>query len=141
MVRVNRVRLTLCTDVVSFGQFIDNKEGFERSLYPKKETDTRLYVLYPFVAGLVQITIIDVNDNPPTFVDGDTSGRFEFKVKEGVPVGTPVRRFVATDKDSTISRYELEMPPGSPEYFVIDVFTGEYREDHPVFLFPREWIQ
>lgn len=46
-------------------------------------------------AALVNITLTDVNDNPPLF----TESIFQFTVPESSKTGTPVGRISATDKD------------------------------------------
>ncbi|XP_046393425.1 cadherin-87A-like [Ischnura elegans] len=74
--------------------------------------------------GTLAITVIDVNDSPPSFPHPWTPENPMLppvSLPEELPVGTVVASYEATDQDSKISRYALEPPS---EYFDIDESTG-----------------
>jgi hypothetical protein len=79
---------------------------------------------YFFIIGILVITIIDVNDFPPTFARPWTAEnpRYMLDIPEEQPVGTIVDTFVASDVDSNIAAYAIN--PAS-EYFEINNITGK----------------
>jgi hypothetical protein len=81
---------------------------------------------YLFVTGILVITIIDVNDFPPTFSRPWTkeNPHYMLDIPEEQPTGSIVDTFVATDVDSNIAAYVID--PVS-EYFEINNATGKYR--------------
>ncbi|GFG39325.1 hypothetical protein Cfor_05830, partial [Coptotermes formosanus] len=76
--------------------------------------------------GILVITIIDVNDFPPTFASPWTkeNPHYMLEIPEEQPVGSIVDTFVASDVDSNIAAYAIE--PAS-EYFEISNATGVVR--------------
>lgn len=80
---------------------------------------------YFFITGILVITIIDVNDFPPTFASPWTkeNPHYMLEIPEEQPVGSIVDTFVASDVDSNIAAYAIE--PAS-EYFEISNATGKY---------------
>ncbi|CAG0916855.1 unnamed protein product [Notodromas monacha] len=83
---------------------------------------------------IIEVTVVDVNDDPPVFIDDDGTGEYKMKVQEGLPSGTLLRRFLAVDRDSAISHYTLRLPPNSPEYFVVDEKSGKFSSCITYFL-------
>lgn len=80
---------------------------------------------YLFIAGMLVITIIDVNDFPPTFAKPWTkeNPHYVLDIPEEQPVGSIAYTFVASDVDSNIAAYAID--PAS-EYFEINNATGKY---------------
>jgi len=77
----------------------------------------------------VTITIVDVNDNTPTFLQ--TS--YGFSLEEHVPVGTLVGSVAATDYDSSINGQVTYRIFGLGTYpFSIDAWTGALTTTHPL---------
>ncbi|PNF35261.1 hypothetical protein B7P43_G04794, partial [Cryptotermes secundus] len=76
--------------------------------------------------GILVVTIIDVNDFPPTFARPWTAEnpRYMLDILEEQPIGTIVDTFVASDVDSNIAAYAID--PAS-EYFEINNVTGVVR--------------
>lgn len=78
------------------------------------------------------VTIIDVNDEAPVFVDVPADG-YEFRVVENMPPGTPVGRVVARDADhghNAVVSYTLSSPDDDEDAaaaFQIDRVTGEIK--------------
>ncbi|KAH9361521.1 hypothetical protein HPB48_001377 [Haemaphysalis longicornis] len=74
-------------------------------------------------AGTLVITIIDLNDFPPSFPPpwSPDHPELSISVMEEQPVGSVVASFVATDPDSNIASYSIE--PENP-YFAIDKLSG-----------------
>jgi hypothetical protein len=77
------------------------------------------------VTGILVITIIDVNDFPPTFSKPWTkeNPHYTLDILEEQPIGSLVYTFIASDVDSNIAAYAIE--PVS-EYFEINNATGKY---------------
>ncbi|KAL3182236.1 hypothetical protein MRX96_007436 [Rhipicephalus microplus] len=73
--------------------------------------------------GTLVITIVDLNDFPPTFPPPWSPDHPELfiTVMEEQPIGSVVASFVATDPDSNIASYSIE--PENP-YFAIDKLSG-----------------
>ena len=77
----------------------------------------------------ITITIVDVNDNPPMFLQ--TS--YRFSLEENVPVGTLVGSVAATDYDSSINGQVTYRIFGLGMYpFSIDAWTGALTTTHPL---------
>ncbi|KAG8232453.1 hypothetical protein J437_LFUL012377, partial [Ladona fulva] len=73
--------------------------------------------------GTLVVTVVDVNDSPPTFPPPWTPENpvlAPVSLQEELTVGSVVASYEATDQDSKISHYALE--PES-EYFEIDRIT------------------
>jgi hypothetical protein len=83
-------------------------------------------VHYFFIIGILVVTIIDVNDFPPTFARPWTTENpyYMLDIPEEQPIGTIVDTFVASDVDSNIAGYAID--PVS-EYFQINNATGKYK--------------
>ncbi|XP_057377761.1 cadherin-87A-like [Daphnia carinata] len=83
--------------------------------------------------GLITITILDVNEHPPTFTKPRNSEELfiNLLVAEEQPIGSIVGKITATDPDSPIDRYEF-LPPNP--FFAIDprsgVVTNKQRLDY-----------
>ncbi|XP_053682239.1 cadherin-87A [Sabethes cyaneus] len=75
--------------------------------------------------GLLIITIIDVNEEPPLFVAPWTQAepRYRFEVLEEQPLGTILTTMQATDADSTVAEYRMT----DNSYFEINNTTGLIR--------------
>jgi len=80
---------------------------------------------YLFHTGILVITIIDVNDFPPTFAKPWTkeNPNYVLGIPEEEPVGSIFHVFVASDVDSNIAAYSID--PDN-EYFEINNATGKY---------------
>ncbi|XP_047099103.1 cadherin-87A [Schistocerca piceifrons] len=76
--------------------------------------------------GILVITIIDVNDYPPTFAKPWTvqDPHYTADILEEQPPGTIIDTYTATDVDSKIAAYAIEP---ENEYFTIDNTTGTVR--------------
>lgn len=70
------------------------------------------------------ITIVDLNDFPPTFPPpwSPDHPELHISVMEEQPIGSVVASFVATDPDSNIASYAIE--PENP-FFAIDKLSGK----------------
>ena len=84
--------------------------------------------------GTLIITIIDVNDFAPEFPApwSPENNYITITVKEEKPVGSEVYRFIASDKDSNIARYEIkprnrffDVEKGSGKLIVKELFDYE----------------
>ncbi|XP_055585161.1 cadherin-87A [Uranotaenia lowii] len=75
--------------------------------------------------GLLIITIIDVNEEPPLFVPPwrPDAPRYRFQIQEEQPIGTILTTMQATDADSTVAEYRMT----DNGYFEIDNTTGLIR--------------
>ncbi|GAB0095360.1 Cadherin-87A [Sergentomyia squamirostris] len=73
--------------------------------------------------GLLVITIIDVNDQPPVFSApwSPSEPKYTFQMREEQPVGTILTTLQATDADSTVGKYQLDR---GNDFFDIDEITG-----------------
>lgn len=69
---------------------------------------------------LVNVTILDVNDNPPVFQQSD----YVVALNESAPVGTKVLTVHATDKDSEDNSKLTYYLPDNERKFIIDPETG-----------------
>ncbi|KAL9694351.1 hypothetical protein quinque_013636 [Culex quinquefasciatus] len=75
--------------------------------------------------GLLIITIIDVNEEPPRFAPPWTPAepRYRFQEMEEEPIGTILTTLQATDADSTVAEYRMT----DNSYFEINNTTGVVR--------------
>uniref|UniRef100_A0A8D8JF25 Cadherin-87A n=1 Tax=Culex pipiens TaxID=7175 RepID=A0A8D8JF25_CULPI len=75
--------------------------------------------------GLLIITIIDVNEEPPLFAPPWTPAepRYRFQEMEEEPIGTILATLQATDADSTVAEYRMT----DNSYFEINNTTGVVR--------------
>ncbi|XP_018408005.1 PREDICTED: cadherin EGF LAG seven-pass G-type receptor 1 [Nanorana parkeri] len=71
----------------------------------------------------VQVTVLDINDNPPVFEKDE----LDIFVEENSPVGKSVAKITATDPDEgTNARIMYQIVEGNnPEVFHLDLFTGD----------------
>ncbi|KYN09067.1 Cadherin-related tumor suppressor [Trachymyrmex cornetzi] len=69
---------------------------------------------------LVNVTVLDVNDNPPVFSQSD----YVVALNESAPVGTKVLTVHATDKDSEDNSKLIYYLPDNERKFTIDPETG-----------------
>ena len=92
-------------------------------------------------AGILVITIIDVNDFAPEFPPpwSKESPKILISVNEEKPLGSEVYRFTATDKDSNIAKYEInpkndffEVEKGSGRLIVKKIFDFEEVEQKQI---------
>lgn len=78
----------------------------------------------PKATASVKISVVDQNDNPPSFLNVP----MPIRLQDSVPLGTIVATLVAYDADSTSPgnqvRYEIAGKGKSPSYFLIDSNTG-----------------
>ncbi|XP_019369272.1 PREDICTED: cadherin EGF LAG seven-pass G-type receptor 2, partial [Gavialis gangeticus] len=116
------------------GDFIiESTSGIVRTLRRLDRENVPLYVLkaYAVDKGLppmrtpidIQITILDVNDNPPVFERDE----FDIFVEENSPIGLVVARITASDPDEgTNAQIMYQIVEGNiPEVFQLDIFSGE----------------
>ena len=77
--------------------------------------------------GNLVVTIVDVNDFPPAFLEPWTPQRpyLSISVPEEQPKGTIVYTFKATDTDSNIDRFQIISPSRSKRPYEIDSETGD----------------
>ncbi|MGH0165990.1 UNVERIFIED_CONTAM: hypothetical protein FKN15_049845 [Acipenser sinensis] len=71
----------------------------------------------------IQITVLDINDNPPVFEKDE----FDIYVEENSSVGSIVARIKATDPDEgTNAQIMYQIVEGNiPEVFQLDIFNGD----------------
>lgn len=69
---------------------------------------------------LVNVTVLDVNDNPPVFQQSD----YVVSLNESAPIGTKVLTVHATDKDSEDNSKLTYYLPDNERKFIIDPETG-----------------
>ncbi len=76
-------------------------------------------------SGILMVTILDVNDIPPSFEAPWSAEKpyYIVQIQEELPVGTILRTFTALDRDSDIHHYAIEP---SSEYFAVNETTGAY---------------
>ncbi|XP_046730560.1 cadherin EGF LAG seven-pass G-type receptor 2 isoform X2 [Silurus meridionalis] len=116
------------------GDFIiESTSGIVRTLRRLDRENTALYNLQAFAVdkGLpalktsvdIQVTILDVNDNPPVFERDE----FDMFIEENSPIGLVVAHISATDPDEgSNAQIMYQIVEGNiPEMFQLDIFTGE----------------
>lgn len=77
---------------------------------------------------LVNVTVLDVNDNPPVFQQSD----YVVALNESAPVGTKVLTVYATDKDSEDNSKLTYYLPDNERKFTIDPETGTITTAEPL---------
>ncbi|KAL4658540.1 cadherin EGF LAG seven-pass G-type receptor 2-like [Arapaima gigas] len=116
------------------GDFIiESTSGIVRTMRRLDRENTPSYLLRAFAVdkGLpamktsvdIQITVLDVNDNPPVFEKDE----FDILVEENSPIGLVVAHITATDPDEgSNAQIMYQIVEGNiPEVFQLDIFTGE----------------
>uniref|UniRef100_A0A8B9TPI1 Cadherin EGF LAG seven-pass G-type receptor 2 n=1 Tax=Anas platyrhynchos TaxID=8839 RepID=A0A8B9TPI1_ANAPL len=116
------------------GDFIiESTSGIVRTLRRLDRENVPLYALraYAVDKGVparrtpveIQVTVLDVNDNPPVFERDE----FDIFVEENSPIGLVVARITATDPDEgTNAQIMYQIVEGNiPEVFQLDIFSGE----------------
>uniref|UniRef100_A0A674HIM0 Cadherin EGF LAG seven-pass G-type receptor 2 n=1 Tax=Taeniopygia guttata TaxID=59729 RepID=A0A674HIM0_TAEGU len=116
------------------GDFIiESTSGIVRTLRRLDRENVPLYCLRAFAMdkGIparrtpveIQVTVLDVNDNPPVFERDE----FDIFVEENSPIGLVVARITATDPDEgTNAQIMYQIVEGNiPEVFQLDIFSGE----------------
>ncbi|XP_058711892.1 cadherin EGF LAG seven-pass G-type receptor 2 isoform X2 [Poecile atricapillus] len=116
------------------GDFIiESTSGIVRTLRRLDRENVPLYSLRAFAVdkGIparrtpveIQVTVLDVNDNPPVFERDE----FDIFVEENSPIGLVVARITATDPDEgTNAQIMYQIVEGNiPEVFQLDIFSGE----------------
>ncbi|EFN76851.1 Cadherin-related tumor suppressor [Harpegnathos saltator] len=77
---------------------------------------------------LVNVTVLDVNDNPPVFQQSD----YVVSLNESAPIGTKVLAVHATDKDSEDNSKLTYYLPDNERKFTIDPETGTITTAEPL---------
>uniref|UniRef100_A0A8C3EH97 Cadherin EGF LAG seven-pass G-type receptor 2 n=1 Tax=Corvus moneduloides TaxID=1196302 RepID=A0A8C3EH97_CORMO len=116
------------------GDFIiESTSGIVRTLRRLDRENVPLYSLRAFAMDKgfparrtpveIQVTVLDVNDNPPVFEQDE----FDIFVEENSPIGLVVARITATDPDEgTNAQIMYQIVEGNiPEVFQLDIFSGE----------------
>ncbi|KAI1230842.1 Cadherin EGF LAG seven-pass G-type receptor 2, partial [Lamprotornis superbus] len=116
------------------GDFIiESTSGIVRTLRRLDRENVPLYSLRAFAVDKgvparrtpveIQVTVLDVNDNPPVFEQDE----FDIFVEENSPIGLVVARITATDPDEgTNAQIMYQIVEGNiPEVFQLDIFSGE----------------
>ncbi|NXG99264.1 CELR2 protein, partial [Loxia leucoptera] len=116
------------------GDFIiESTSGIVRTLRRLDRENVPLYSLRAFAVDKgvparrtpveIQVTVLDVNDNPPVFERDE----FDIFVEENCPIGLVVARITATDPDEgTNAQIMYQIVEGNiPEVFQLDIFSGE----------------
>uniref|UniRef100_A0A8C9TNS2 Cadherin, EGF LAG seven-pass G-type receptor 2 n=1 Tax=Scleropages formosus TaxID=113540 RepID=A0A8C9TNS2_SCLFO len=116
------------------GDFIiESTSGIVRTLRRLDRENMPAYTLRAFAVdkGLpalrtpveIQVSVQDVNDNPPVFEKDD----FDIFVEENSPVGLAVARITASDPDEgSNAQIMYQIVEGNiPEVFQLDIFSGE----------------
>lgn len=116
------------------GDFIiESTSGIVRTLRRLDRENVPLYALRAFAVDKgvptrrtpveIQVTVLDVNDNPPVFEQDE----FDIFVEENSPIGLVVARITATDPDEgTNAQIMYQIVEGNiPEVFQLDIFSGE----------------
>ena len=83
-----------------------------------RQVHVKLALVTDFNGVLQVITIVDINDFAPAFPEpwSEINPYITINVPEGLPNGSVVYKFVATDADSNIESYEIK--PKNPYFFV-----------------------
>ncbi|XP_053172608.1 cadherin EGF LAG seven-pass G-type receptor 2 [Scomber japonicus] len=116
------------------GDFIiESTSGIVRTLRRLDRENVPVYNLQAFAVDKgvpalktpinIQVTILDVNDNPPVFEKDE----FDIMVEENSPIGVVVAHIVATDPDEgSNAQIMYQIVEGNiPEVFQLDIFSGE----------------
>ncbi|XP_051549071.1 LOW QUALITY PROTEIN: cadherin EGF LAG seven-pass G-type receptor 2-like [Myxocyprinus asiaticus] len=116
------------------GDFIiESTSGIVRTLRRLDRENTPIYSLQAFAVDRgvpvlktpvdIQVTILDVNDNPPVFEKDE----FDIFVEENSPIGLVVAHISASDPDEgTNAQIMYQIVEGNiPEIFQLDIFSGE----------------
>ncbi|XP_036415720.1 cadherin EGF LAG seven-pass G-type receptor 2 [Colossoma macropomum] len=116
------------------GDFIiESTSGIVRTLRRLDRENTPIYNLQAFAVDKgvpalktsvdIQVTILDVNDNPPVFEKDE----FDIYVEENSPIGLVVAHISATDPDEgSNAQIMYQIVEGNvPEVFQLDIFSGE----------------
>ncbi|NWI40027.1 CELR2 protein, partial [Picathartes gymnocephalus] len=116
------------------GDFIiESTSGIVRTLRHLDRESVPLYFLRAFAVDKgvparrtpveIQVTVLDVNDNPPVFKQDE----FDIFVEENSPIGLVVAQITATDPDEgTNAQIMYQIVEGNiPEVFQLDIFSGE----------------
>nr|XP_004544839.2 cadherin EGF LAG seven-pass G-type receptor 2 isoform X3 [Maylandia zebra] len=116
------------------GDFIiESTSGIVRTLRRLDRENVPIYTLQAFAVdkGIpalktpvnIQVTILDVNDNPPVFEKDE----FDIMVEENSPIGLVVAHISATDPDEgSNAQIMYQIVEGNiPEVFQLDIFSGE----------------
>lgn len=80
---------------------------------------TTLAYLNSFLSQ-VEVSVLDVNDNPPTF----PAGAYAYNVPENSPSGSQVATIVATDADIGVNSEITYSLSGTQDVFTINATTG-----------------
>ncbi|KAJ7999095.1 hypothetical protein DPEC_G00211860 [Dallia pectoralis] len=116
------------------GDFIiESTSGIVRTLRRLDRENVPLYNLQAFAVDKgvpalktsvdIQVTILDVNDNPPVFEKDE----FDIFVEENSPIGLVVAHISASDPDEgSNAQIMYQIVEGNiPEIFQLDIFSGE----------------
>uniref|UniRef100_A0A665TR40 Cadherin EGF LAG seven-pass G-type receptor 2 n=1 Tax=Echeneis naucrates TaxID=173247 RepID=A0A665TR40_ECHNA len=116
------------------GDFIiESTSGIVRTLRRLDRENVPVYSLQAFAVDKgvpalktpinIQVTILDVNDNPPVFEKDE----FDIMVEENSPIGLVVAHISATDPDEgSNAQIMYQIVEGNiPEVFQLDIFSGE----------------
>uniref|UniRef100_A0A3Q3JZ56 Cadherin EGF LAG seven-pass G-type receptor 2 n=1 Tax=Monopterus albus TaxID=43700 RepID=A0A3Q3JZ56_MONAL len=116
------------------GDFIiESTSGIVRTLRRLDRENVPVYSLQAFAVDKgvpalktpinIQVTILDVNDNPPVFEEDE----FDIMVEENSPIGLVVAHISATDPDEgSNAQIMYQIVEGNiPEVFQLDIFSGE----------------
>ncbi|KAM3877775.1 cadherin EGF LAG seven-pass G-type receptor 2 [Diretmus argenteus] len=116
------------------GDFIiESTSGIVRTLRRLDRENVPVYSLQAFAVdkGIpalktpinIQVTILDVNDNPPVFEKDE----FDIMVEENSPIGLVVAHISASDPDEgSNAQIMYQIVEGNiPEVFQLDIFSGE----------------
>ncbi|CAL8381884.1 unnamed protein product [Boreogadus saida] len=116
------------------GDFIiESTSGIVRTLRRLDRENVPVYNLQAFAVDKgvpalktsvnIQVTTLDVNDNPPVFEKDE----FDIMVEENSPIGVVVAHISASDPDEgSNAQIMYQIVEGNiPEVFQLDIFTGE----------------
>uniref|UniRef100_A0AAY4BCD1 Cadherin EGF LAG seven-pass G-type receptor 2 n=1 Tax=Denticeps clupeoides TaxID=299321 RepID=A0AAY4BCD1_9TELE len=116
------------------GDFIiESTSGIVRTLRRLDRENMPLYDLKAFAVDKgvpplktsvnIQVTVLDVNDNPPVFEKDE----FDIFVEENSPIGLVVAHISASDPDEgSNAQIMFQIVEGNiPEVFQLDIFSGE----------------
>ncbi|KAM4613350.1 cadherin EGF LAG seven-pass G-type receptor 2 [Polymixia lowei] len=116
------------------GDFIiESTSGIVRTLRRLDRENVPIYSLQAFAVDKgvpalktsinIQVTILDVNDNPPVFEKDE----FDIMVEENSPIGLVVAHILASDPDEgSNAQIMYQIVEGNiPEVFQLDIFSGE----------------